>query len=184
MDNFETDATKKMVEIELKTKQAFLNEIEEEFAKNYLEENQEKKLIDLGTMMMKKISNEIIEEYCSNFMQKVNIFVSNVKELKINDIIKKVKTVILVAFVASATAAAALFIPQLSSKVAYISGLVASASGGLSAWFYAWFSSPKKTDSSKKLSFRLIPPEKFVKGKIKFDLCIGQVTYPLGIPDN
>ena len=46
------------------------------------------------------------------------------------------------------------------------------------------FRTEKTNSSFKEISFHLIPPEEFVEGKITFELCIGQVIYPLNIPVN
>ena len=206
MDNFKEVALSKMDELKCEMKQKFLNQIAKELAENYFEENPEKNSIDFETKKMKEIGNQIIEIYSSDFSEKVRKFVFAVEKVTLNNIIKKLKIAIAIAggaiAVGGAGAAAVAFtpaavgataavttlagyeaalVPLASGVVAWVSGTITSTAAGLSALF----SRQKKADSSKKFdSFYFIPPEKFVEGKIKLNLCIGQKTYPLSITDN
>ena len=199
MDSFIEDAPNQMRELECKIKQTFRDEITKEFANNYFKENKEKKVIDFESEIMEKIGNEIIDKYCSDFIKKVSRFVSIVQEFKLNNTMKKVKIGIAIAggilVVGGGIAACVAFpiapavttvitvmgyeaaaVPFISGVTAAVSGAAASVGAGLSAYF----SKEKNLNSStEKFSFRLIPPEEFVKEKIKFKLSIGQVTYPL-----
>ena len=192
-----------MQKLECKMKQTFRDEIAKEFANNN-QENKEKKLIDFESEIMEKIGNKIINKYCSDFTQKVSRFISIFQKFKPNNTMKKVKNGIAIAggilAIGGTTAACVAFplapavttvitvmgyetaaVPFISGVTAAVSGAAASVGAGLSAYF----SKEKNLDSStEKLSFRLIPPEEFVKEKIKFELSIGQVTYPLRSPDN
>ena len=201
---FKEDPLEKVSQLELEIKKKFLNEIVEKFADDYYKENTEKERLHFEREITEKIGNKIIEKYCSNFTRKVKNCLDIVQEVKRNNIIKKVKiglaigggvlavggaVAVSVAFPAAPVAAAvitvvgadAAAIPFIAGVVAQGGGAITAAGVGLSALWSRW----KKKDSSfKELSFYLIPPVEFVEGNVKFELCIGQVIYPLNIPGN
>ena len=203
MDCFREDAPKQMQELACKMKQTFRDEIAKEFANNYFKENKEKKMIDFQSEIMEKIGNEIIDKYYSDFIQTVNRFISIDRKFKLNNTIKKVKigmaiggsilvigggVAACVAFPLAPAVATVITVmgyeaaafPFISGVTVAVSGVAASVTG-----LSAYFSKKKNLDSSnEKFSFRVIPPEEFVKEKIKFKLFIGQVTYPLKSPND
>ena len=199
---FKEDPLEKVSQLELEIKKKFLNEIVEKFADDYYKENTEKEWLHFEREITEKIGNKIIEKYCSNFTRKVKNFLDIVQEVKRNNIIKKVKiglaigggvlavggaVAVSVAFPAAPVAAAvitvvgadAAAIPFIAGVVAQGGGAITAAGVGLSALLSRW----KKKDSFKKLTY-LISPVEFVEGNVKFELCIGQVIYPLNIPGN
>ena len=203
--HFKEDPKEKVSHFELEMKKKILDEIVQQFAHDYFKENPEKEWFHFEAEIMEKIGKGIIENYCSNFTQNVKKFLSIVEEIKCNDIIKKVKIglaigggVLAVAGVVAASVAfplapvaagAVVTVASVDAAAApFIAGLTVGAGGALTsagAGLSALLSKRKKKDSSsEELSFCLIPPEEFVEGNIKFELCIGQVIYPLNIPDN
>ena len=197
MDKFREDSEEKVSQLEFEMRNQFGNEIKQQFSHNYFEENPERKWFHFETEIMEKIGRKIIEKYCSNFTQNVQKFLSIVEEVKYDNIIKKVKIGLAIGggivavggLIAASVAfplaplAAAGVITVLGADAAaipFFAGIAAFGAGGAGAGISALLSIKKK----KKFSFYLIPPENFMKGNIKFELFIGQVIYPLNIPDN
>ena len=191
------DGKQKMTKLVDEIKKNFEDEISKTFAGNYFKEHGEKK-----TEMMEKIEHEIIEKYCSNFEQKISKFLSIVEDVKLNSL-KKTLAIgggILVGGVviavgafpktlaAAVAAGGAAFITILGYKVSIPYPRKVSLRKVI-IWtrdaLTALSSRETKPDfSTENLlsphSFHLIPPEECVEKKINFELCIGQVIYPLG----